>query len=79
MVRHGETCWNAAGRLQGHTNVSLSQKGQDQAERLRERLAPVTIDAAYSSDLARSRETAAELMEATNVPLVLSPHLREQS
>lgn len=78
LVRHGETCWNAEGRLQGHTDVSLSQKGRDQAERLRERLASVTIDAAYSSDLARSRETATALAEGRNVPLVLSAHLREQ-
>ena len=57
----------------------MSQKGRDQAERLRERLASVKIDAAYSSDLARSSETAAALTVGTNVPLVLSAHLREQS
>ncbi len=31
LVRHGETEWNAEGRLQGHVDVGLSEKGQRQA------------------------------------------------
>ncbi len=34
LVRHGETGWNADGRIQGHLNVPLSERGRDQARRL---------------------------------------------
>ncbi|MCS5666818.1 MAG: histidine phosphatase family protein, partial [Dehalococcoidia bacterium] len=31
IVRHGETEWNAEGRIQGHTDIGLSERGADQA------------------------------------------------
>lgn len=38
LVRHGETTWNAQGRLQGHRDVALSDRGREQARRLAHRL-----------------------------------------
>src|SRR5688572_20683179 len=38
LVRHGETVWNPEGRLQGHRDVPLSEKGREQARRLAHRL-----------------------------------------
>ncbi|KAA3461292.1 phosphoglycerate mutase-like protein 4 isoform X1 [Gossypium australe] len=59
VVRHGETAWNATGRIQGHMDVELNEVGRQQAASLAERLSRVPeISAIYSSDLKRALETA---------------------
>ncbi|MFC0226654.1 histidine phosphatase family protein [Serratia aquatilis] len=58
LMRHGETLWNQESRLQGHDNSSLSNKGIQQAEKLKDSirlLSPVRI---ICSDLGRARQTA---------------------
>ena len=58
MIRHGETVWNVASKLQGHANVALSDNGRRQAELLGKRLSGLKFDQIYASDLARAYETA---------------------
>lgn len=58
LVRHGETDWNAEGRLQGHRQITLNQRGAAQAEALAVRLGDVGFSAIYSSDLLRALQTA---------------------
>ena len=77
IARHGETVWNREGRIQGHTDVGLSERGIAQAELLARRLASVPIDAAYASDLSRAADTAAVVLEGRDVPLNPTPRLRE--
>jgi broad specificity phosphatase PhoE len=77
IVRHGETEWNAQGRIQGHTDICLSEKGREQARVVSRRLAEVPFDVAYSSDLSRTRETAQVILGERNVPLHPTPQLRE--
>ena len=77
ISRHGETVWNREGRIQGHTDVGLSEKGIEQATRLAERLKSVSFDAAYASDLCRASETAAAILQGREVPLHPTPQLRE--
>ncbi len=79
LVRHGETDWNADGRLQGHTDRPLSDYGRWQARRLAEELADEELDAIYASDLARARETAEIVAEPLGLPVVLDPDLREKN
>ena len=79
LVRHGETDWNAEGRLQGHTDRPLNDHGRRQAAVLAERLAGEPIAAVYSSDLASARETAAILAERLGLPVVDDPDLRERN
>jgi broad specificity phosphatase PhoE len=58
VARHGETDWNAEGRLQGHTDVPLNERGRAQARALAGAVAGEGIAALVASDLARARETA---------------------
>ncbi len=78
LVRHGETDWNAEGRLQGHTDRPLSEYGRRQARRLAEELVDEPLDAIYASDLARARETAEIVGERLTLPVMLDGDLREK-
>lgn len=78
IVRHGETPWNAEGRLQGHADIDLSEKGRQQAREVAKRLADTPIDVAYSSDLARAWHTAQIVLDQRDVPLKSTEGLRER-
>jgi broad specificity phosphatase PhoE len=78
LVRHGETDWNADGRLQGHTDRPLSDYGRRQARQLADELADEELEAIYASDLARARETAEVVGRQLGLPVVLDPDLREK-
>jgi broad specificity phosphatase PhoE len=78
LVRHGETDWNADGRLQGHTDRPLSDFGRRQARQLAEELADEEVGAIYASDLARARETAEIVGKRLGLPVVLDAGLREK-
>jgi uncharacterized phosphatase len=58
LVRHGETDWNALGRLQGREDVPLNDRGREQARRSGEALRRYAWDHVLTSPLARARETA---------------------
>lgn len=78
LVRHGETDWNAEGRLQGQTDRPLNDYGRGQARRLAEELEGEALDAIYSSDLARARETAEIVGETLGLPVEIDRDLREK-
>ena len=77
LFRHGETDWNRAGRLQGHTDTPLNATGLAQAEALTEKLRPHRLDAVVSSDLTRAWTTGRIVAEGLCVPLISEPGLRE--
>ena len=58
LVRHGQSEWNAARRLQGQADIGLSELGMKQADALRSTLAKIGHCRAISSDLQRVRDTA---------------------
>ena len=58
LVRHGETDWNAARRIQGRTDIPLNDVGRGQARQAAELLARRRWDGVYTSPLGRAHETA---------------------
>jgi broad specificity phosphatase PhoE len=79
LVRHGETDWNAEGKLQGHTDRPLNEYGRRQAQALADKLAGESIDAVYASDLSRARETAEIVGEKLGLTVAVDPDLREKN
>ena len=77
LVRHGETDWNAERRWQGHADVPLNARGREQAKALAETLAADRIDAIYTSDLSRARDTAEIVAARLGIEAVADPALRE--
>jgi broad specificity phosphatase PhoE len=79
LARHGETAWNALGKLQGHTDNELNEVGRAQARTLAAGLHDAGLTAVWTSDLVRARQTgelAAEVLGLT-APTV-DPELRER-
>ena len=58
LVRHGETDWNADGRLLSRTDEPLNSTGEGQARVLADEMADIAWDRAYSSPLRRACRTA---------------------
>jgi 2,3-bisphosphoglycerate-dependent phosphoglycerate mutase len=79
LVRHGETTWNREGRIQGHRDSPLTERGLAQAEAAAARLARERIDVLYSSDLGRARQTAQQVAAATALGIRLDSGLRERA
>ncbi len=79
VARHGETDWNAEGRLQGHADVPLNDRGRAQALGLAGALAGEGIGTLVASDLSRARETA-EIVAGVlgRAPPAIDARLRER-
>jgi probable phosphoglycerate mutase len=78
VVRHGETAWNAEGRVQGQLDIPLSDAGRAQARHVARALPPGRFQAIYSSDLGRVVETARPSAERLGLAPQLDARLRER-
>lgn len=80
LIRHGETQWNAEGRIQGHTDIELNEQGLEQARRLAARLSGEgAFDAIYASPLRRAFHTATLIGDALQLPVIPDARLLERS
>jgi alpha-ribazole phosphatase len=79
LVRHGSVVGAETRRFIGHLDVPLSPLGEAEAAALARRLATVKFAAAYSSDLSRTRRTAAILGAPHGLEAAPLPDLREFS
>ena len=78
LIRHGETQWNAAARIQGFRDIALSPRGREQAQALAGVLADEPIRAVYASDLGRAIESARPLAQRLGLDVRVDARMRER-
>ncbi len=83
LLRHGETDWNKAGLLQGHTDIPLNENGRKQMRETARKLGDlgVKMDVILSSPLHRARESAEIAAGRLGYPIediILEPMLTER-
>lgn len=79
LVRHGETDWNLAGRLQGREDVPLNARGREQARLSGRALRGGRWDLMLTSPLRRAVQTARIVGGLAAVPLLVAvPELAER-
>jgi probable phosphoglycerate mutase len=76
-IRHGESTYNAQGRIQGHLNIPLSELGRRQAAALAEVCRDWGAEALFCSPLQRARETAEPIATAAALSIQEEPRLIE--
>lgn len=77
LIRHGETDWNKARRMQGQSDIPLNEFGRKLAVDTREGLKDVAFDIAYASPLKRAKETAEIIIQGKDVPLIEDERIME--
>src|SRR5271157_3918819 len=76
-IRHGESTYNAQGRVQGHLNIPLSELGRRQSAALAAVCKMFGAEAIFCSPLRRARETAEPIAAALALPIQEEPRLIE--
>ena len=69
FIRHGETDWNIAGKLQGRTDIPLNESGIKQAQACGVSLPQNEWDLIITSPLLRAKETGKIIQQKLNIPL----------
>ncbi len=81
LIRHGETEWNRAGRIQGVTDSPLTERGKLQASYMGESLLALDVPFAemYSSPIHRATETATLIGDKLGKTFRLDERLKERN
>lgn len=77
LVRHGESEWNVKSLWTGWTDVTLTDKGRNEAHNAGNLIKDVKFDYAYTSALKRAKETLDEIKKAINEPNVPTIEAKE--
>lgn len=76
FVRHGQTDWNFAKKLQGQVDIELNSKGIEQAYQTKEKLKSIKFDKIFCSPLKRTVQTCKII---TNQKFELDERIMERS
>ncbi len=68
IVRHGQSEWNLQNKFTGWEDVSLTDKGREEAAKAGELLKEYTFDEAFTSDLKRAQNTLKIILETKGTP-----------
>lgn len=79
IIRHGQTDWNLAGKIQGRKDIPLNDQGRLQARALAEGMKGQPLAAVYSSPQIRALETAKAIAEPFGLSVECLPQLVEIS
>ena len=78
IVRHGQTDWNLLGKVQGKQDISLNEKGREQAALTKKDLDNKEIDLIIVSPLKRALETAEIINKDRNIPMIIDYRIKER-
>ncbi len=79
LMRHGQTNWNAAERVQGFHDTPLNETGILQARNAAEKLGREDIETIYASDLKRAKKSADIVSGILDLPVHYTKRLREMN
>ena len=78
LLRHAETTWNRAKKIQGLSDSPLTREGSQQATKWGELLSAISWDRILVSDIDRAAETATRINSVLSIPMTAEKRLREQ-
>ncbi|NNG00291.1 MAG: histidine phosphatase family protein [Desulfobacteraceae bacterium] len=79
LMRHATTQWNLEKRIQGQSDIPLSEQGRVEAGAWEITVPDFSWDRILSSDLMRARQTADIVNSTLHLPHAMEPRLREQN
>lgn len=77
FIRHGETEWNTAGKLQGESDIPLNEKGKMLARITGEALRDIPFDLLILSPFIRTAQTAEYILQGRRIPSRQDMRIRE--
>lgn len=77
LIRHGETDYNKARRIQGRCDIELNEYGRELAYITAEGLREVPFDVIFTSPLKRAKETAQIIKGERKIPLIEDDRIQE--
>lgn len=77
IIRHGQTDWNIAKKIQGRQDIPLNERGRHQADCLKKAMAPRPVTAVFSSPQIRAMETAKAVASSSSAPVIPVENLME--
>ncbi len=78
VMRHGQTVWNAIGRIQGWSKNRLSKHGKEQVEAASKKFANVKFDVIFASPIMRTMQTANIMNQPHKLQIIKDNRLIEK-